>query len=672
MTRRRVPLARAALLAIVAAVCVGTVQNFAQVVTQLPIPERQLPVFRADAHLVRVDAYPTDKDGNFIRGLTADDFELTEDGVPQSIDTAEFFEFERWEPGSERPNPRDQRESFRLAADPSYRVLVVYLNRISWRNSHYVREPLIETLTREIGPRDLFGLLLPQQEASDLILGRFTPSMQAQTNQFLRIIDHNEPWSLDAGEQQLLKCFGQGGGDLIRRWRVDNLYRDLEGIITILGTIRDERKSILLVTEEMPGVMFRRSRSGTPPAVGGSRGTPPPPRRPLPGPSGLSSGIFLPDFNSASACQMLASSIPETFPERFEELIDLARRMNVAINVVNPSGLTLNSNWTNNSYLRELASKTGGIAIVNNNGIRDGFKRIVNDMPAYYVLGYYTSNTKWDGRIRQLKVKLKSTGQTVRARFEYQSPTAEDMEAMRKAAAAPPRPTGPTPEESAMNVLARIRPDASLQVHGALRGQTLTVAVEIPTGLPNATRWRGGAEVLVTATDPQGHTVTGNTVMELGARGAEVQLLVPSASTGPWQVSATVSQANDTLEDYTRLAFEENSFFGHPLLYRAASQPAAPYRAVADPQFWRTERLRAEWQLPPLGDMYTLRARLLQPSGTSLSYEPPLQTEVTDEGVQVRLDLRLSSMATGDYLIEVTAEHQGDTHRTLQAIRVLR
>lgn len=671
MSGSRVPMLRAFAAAVVAAVVLYASPDAAQVVSQLQLPERQLPVFRSDAHFVRVDAYPTAKDGSVLRGLTADDFELTEDGTAQKIDSSEFIEYERWTPGSERPDPRDQRESFRLAADPRYKVVVVYLDRLKWANAHYVRQPLIDMLTREIGPRDLFGILLPQHEASDLVLGQFTPSTQAMVGQFLQIFNHNEPFDLDPVEQKLLTCFGQAGMGLINLWRIDNMYRDLEGIITILGTIRDERKSLILVTENMPGVEPNRRRTGTPPTIGGSRALPPSSGRQMPGVGGLASGIFQPDYNSASACQMLASNIPEPHPQRFLDLLRLARRMNVAINPVNPAGLSPGINW-GNSYLRQMATETGGIAIINSNGIKEGLKKITSDMSAYYVLGYYTSNTKWDGKLRKLRVKLKSTGQTIRARYEYQSPSEADIAAMRAAASAPPRPPGPNAEEAAMNVLARVRPDAELHVHGAVRGQSLAIAVEIPTATASTAGWRNGGTVSVTATDPQGVALTGTTEMTAGARGAEVRLLLPTATRGPWQVKARITQKDDALEDHARVSPGEASVFGEPLIYRALPQPAAPYRPVADPQFWRTERMRVEWMLPRSTSPYTFKARLLQTSGQALNYEPPVTSEDTPEGVRVRLDLSLSSFASADYLLEVTATRDGQESRTLQAIRVLR
>src|SRR6266540_5701535 len=50
--------------------------------TQTP---QQPPVFRTGASLVRVDVTVTDRHGEPVTSLTADDFEIQEDGVPQSV-----------------------------------------------------------------------------------------------------------------------------------------------------------------------------------------------------------------------------------------------------------------------------------------------------------------------------------------------------------------------------------------------------------------------------------------------------------------------------------------------------------------------------------------------------------------------------------------------------------
>ncbi len=658
--------ASASLMAVLVAVAATTVG--AQLSQTLP--ERQLPVFRTDSHFVRVDVYPTAKDGSTIQGLTDQDFEIFEDGKPQAVDSSEYIEYERWSPGVDPPEVETQRESFRLAADPRYRVAVVYVNRLNWENANWVREPLLDLLTREIGPRDLYGLLLPHHEASDLVLGKFTPAERARLVRFLSIKDHDSPFEADPLEQQLMACFGQNSA-VVRRWRDDNLYRDLEGIITILGTIRDERKSLILVTESMPGAGFRRRGGGG--GGGGSstpQGRPPQPSRLMPGSTGLSSGTFNPN-EGANICDMLARDAPYMAPDRFENLLKLAQRQNVAIYPVNPAGIPSRSTGDVSGYLRMMASETNGIAVVNMNDIKAGLQKVVHDVPAYYLLGYYTTNTKWDGKRREIKVKLKSTGKTIRARREYLSPSAADVAAMRAAADAPPRPAGPTPIESALSDLARLRNSVDLHVQGAVSEGTLTIAVEVPLNAAGPGGWYEGAEVEVASLSDAGHTARSTVRMVVGARGAEVSLPIEPGDPGPWQLRATVTRGQKTLEDSARIAIDPESIFSQPLLYRAASPPVAPFVPAADQQFFRSERLRAEWTVTSPTPV-RLSARLRTTGGTALSYAPPVVTDEREGHTRARIDLQLSSLATGDYLVELVAESNGPDQSTLLAIRVVR
>lgn len=636
------------------------------------LPERQLPIFRTDAHFVRVDAYPTAKDGSIITGLTAADFELSEDGKPQRVDSAEFIQYERWSHGADPPEVETQRDSFRLAADPRYRVVVVYVNRLSWANARYIKDPLVEMLTREVGPRDLYGLLLPHHEASDLVLGRFTPAEQARLTHFLSITDHNSPFDMDPMEQQVYRCFGGGG---LAQWRQDNLYRDIEGIITILGTIRDERKSLVFVSESMPGANGRGRGGGASgmrglPGTGGGGPVLPPPTRGLPGSTGLSLGTFDPT-RGVNVCDILARDMPHQDPDRFEDLLKLARRANVAINPVSPAGLQVNSTIFGGSDLRRMADDTGGIAIVNMNDIKAGLKKIANDMPAYYLLGYYTTNTKWDGRTREIKVKLKSTGKTIRARAQYQAPTDADMKAMRAAASAPPRPAGPTPIENALSDLARLREGADLYLQGSVQDGELAVAVEVPIDTATSGHWFEGGSVEVSASSATGVPTMATATWHPGGRSAEVRLPLPPGGSGPWQVRATARRGNDVLEDRTRVALDASSPFRQALLYRAASPPAAPFFPAADRQFMRNERLRVEW-LVDSPTPVRLKARILQTAGTPLSYAPPVIADDRGRVTLARLDLVLTPFASGDYLLELTAESNGQERSTLLAVRVLR
>src|SRR5207247_10920535 len=52
-----------------------------------PAPAQQQPTFKAQVEYVEVDALVSDANGNFVRGLTKDDFQILEDGKAQTVST---------------------------------------------------------------------------------------------------------------------------------------------------------------------------------------------------------------------------------------------------------------------------------------------------------------------------------------------------------------------------------------------------------------------------------------------------------------------------------------------------------------------------------------------------------------------------------------------------------
>ena len=61
-------------------------------------------------------------------------------------------------------------------------------------------------------------------------------------------------------------------------------------------------------------------------------------------------------------------------------------------------------------------------------------RRIADDLTSYYLLGYYSTNSKLDGRFRNIKVRSKRPGIEVRARRGYSAPTPEERRPARTAA----------------------------------------------------------------------------------------------------------------------------------------------------------------------------------------------------------------------------------------------
>jgi hypothetical protein len=147
------------------------------------------------------------------------------------------------------------------------------------------------------------------------------------------------------------------------------------------------------------------------------------------------------------------------------ETILAASRSNVSIYAVDPRGLTTMGDtdieiqaYPSEAYrvgtrslasellvarenLQALADGTGGYAAVGTNDLNGAFDRIVEENSSYYVLGYYSTNQKRDGKYRQLDVRVNRRGAEVRARKGYGAPYGEEKEKKpRNDAKTPPAP----------------------------------------------------------------------------------------------------------------------------------------------------------------------------------------------------------------------------------------
>ena len=68
--------------------------------------------------------------------------------------------------------------------------------------------------------------------------------------------------------------------------------------------------------------------------------------------------------------------------------------------------------------LVSLAADTGGKAFLDNNDLALGITQAQDDVKSYYILGFYSSNDKQDGKFRRIQIKLKNN---LNAKIDYRS-----------------------------------------------------------------------------------------------------------------------------------------------------------------------------------------------------------------------------------------------------------
>jgi VWFA-related protein len=370
--------------------------------TQPPPPTQaqQRPLFRGGTRFVRVDAYPVEH-GKIVEGLRPQDFEILEDGKPQTIDSLDFIRFDTLTAEAERRDPVSQQAGFDLAADPRYRVFVVYVDLTfttsmeGVENLPLIQQPLVNFFERVIGAQDLYGLMTTRNSVKDLVLGQKTTVTVSEIMDLLRakFIERDEadevldacPWEPPVIERMKVL------------YRADANYVNLQNLTVQLGSVRQERKNLVLVTNLLPrwgpnSTLYEglvSSQRGGVPKTGIVRGRLTEDNREI-ATNGRGGNL--------GGCMSEAGRLAlMDFEPRYRELMDEAKRENVSIYAITPSGLQAPPSPAAIAAMRKayddltlLANETDGLAVTDTNDLNAGFRQIADDLAAYYVLGYYT------------------------------------------------------------------------------------------------------------------------------------------------------------------------------------------------------------------------------------------------------------------------------------------
>jgi len=144
--------------------------------TPPPDPASQVPVFRSDINVVRVDVIVTDRQGNPVHDLKPEDFEVTEDGKPQTIQTFKLINIaENSDAVPETPRAvRNAIDEQTEAARDDVRIFAFFLDDYHVRlgNSMRAREIIAQFVETQLFPMDIAGIMYPLWSINDVRLNR--------------------------------------------------------------------------------------------------------------------------------------------------------------------------------------------------------------------------------------------------------------------------------------------------------------------------------------------------------------------------------------------------------------------------------------------------------------------------------------------------------------------
>ena len=669
------------------AACCATVVVAAQ--------DPQRPTFRTEANFVRVDVFATLK-GSPVRDLTIEDFEIREDGVPQKVSTFEYVQV-RAVPQEFRSEPNTVQQSLDALKNPRARVFVLFLDvpHVTIDGTWNSRQALARMVDHLMGPEDLVGVMTPQMAPSEIVFARKTAVLEGG---LLNKWPWGERFTLVEEEQdQLYKaCYPWQTKDMrpvplemIARRKERATLDAFRDLVRWLRDQREERKAIITVSEGW--LLYRPNTDLTRPRIiNESTGE----KEAVPGrePIGVGPGgkiTIMPEQINADGTA-IAGRKTECDNDRlhlslidnerhFRDIMDMANAANASFYTIDPRGLavfdtsigpdtppgviadaTMLRNRTD--ALRTLAENTDGLAVIGNNNLEPGLRRISEDLTAYYLLGYYSSNTKLDGRFRRLNVKIARPGVDVRARRGYKAATAEEVATARAASeGAAPVPEAVAAANAALGALARLRPEAKLHTQAiAVRDAGVTVWYIGELAKPVA----GPATATITVASGA-NTTSAEITLAAGQRAFAGSVALPSPPPSPLDVRVRVTSPGEIpFTDAARI--EVVSGLPMPLMYRRGPSTGNRYEPAGQPQFSRTERAR--FDVARAGGTALSDVRMLDRNGNAI--EVPI-TRVDRDG-WFSAEVTLAALAPGDYIIELTGRAGETTHKILAAFRVTR
>jgi len=354
----------------------------------------QTPTFQSTTQLVIETVVVKDKDGRPVTGLTANDFVLTEDGIPQQI---RFFEFQRLDasplaaaiPEKQHIIPLDRLTRTQIApetpGDTRYRdrrLLALYFDLSGMPVPDQVRafNAAKQFVRTRVTTADLVAIMA-FTSGSVQVLQDFTDDRARLLSILETLIvgedenappDPGDPSRSDSGS-----AFGQNDAEF-NIFFTDRQLAALQTAATMLGRL-NEKKSLVYFASglRLNGSNNQAQLLATINAA-------------------IRAGVsFWPVDARGLLAQAPLGDATRGSPGGLAMYTGASS--NAAIGNIQRSQDTL---WT-------LAADTGGKALLDSNDLSRGIVQAQQSISSYYILGYYASNQNLDGKFRRIKITLR-------------------------------------------------------------------------------------------------------------------------------------------------------------------------------------------------------------------------------------------------------------------------
>jgi len=592
-----------ALVGFVAVMAVGT----SPIAVQTP-QQQQPPIFRGGTNIVRVDVTVTDRRGAPATDLTRDDFQLTEDGAPQTIESCELVRVTGEATDDRTLEIYSSSQVATEAARDDVRLFLIF-----WDEYHIGqfipatrgKEVLTEFVRTAFGPTDLVGIMDQLTTVESIKFTRDRLQLVDQIHGLKGRFGVYVP-ARSAVEEAHLQDFRSIG-----RLRNEVTTSALNAAAAFLGNFREGRKAILFVSQGVP-VYGRNDESN-----------------------------------------------------RFMEIVRTANTNNTAIYTLDPASEV----GRRPDSLLSLAEETGGRPFVGSNRPELQLPQIVRDSSAYYLLGY-RSPAPVDGKFHRIKVRMNKDGYEVRARSGYFAPTVGEMERGRAEAAAAEIPADVERAlgELSLNDRSDHLIDYWIGTTRSDQGQTRLSIAWLPKGSAAAGK---DIALAIQGASPEGtsYFASGRTTsrqLSFDVPAGELILKMKVLDARDEEIENANRKITIPAFDVASLAI------GTPMILRTrtarearAITDGAEGQPEARREFDRSDRLFVRFPVYG-GQGITTAARLLNRRGKELGV---LAVASIKEGVY-QVDLPLSASLRDDYVISIEATRGTETAKALVPFRV--